>query len=126
MALLAWGSKIKLWMRATKQRLEIIEHDHRACINGSFVSVDTYDILTNNEFPIFDIWEKIFMDDDAWVGVILVNGGYGDATNEIHDVWNVTLIGNVLFIRDMIIQGEKTMEINRFEVFDNVVSEDER
>ncbi|GKE03798.1 hypothetical protein Tco_1395816 [Tanacetum coccineum] len=67
----------------------------------AFVSVDTYDILTNNEFPIFDIWEKIFIEDDAWVGVILVNGGYGDATNDIHDVWNVTLIKNVLFIRSV-------------------------
>ncbi|GJY40015.1 hypothetical protein Tco_0427285, partial [Tanacetum coccineum] len=79
--------------------LKIIEHDRRACIYGDFVSVDTYDILMNNEFPIFDIWEKIFTEDDAWVGVILVNGRYGDATNDIHDVWNVALIGNVLFIR---------------------------
>ncbi|GJX09874.1 hypothetical protein Tco_0199733 [Tanacetum coccineum] len=78
--------------------LEIIEHDRRACIYGSFVSVNTYEILTNNEFPIFDIWEKIFTEDDAWVGVILVNGGYGVATNDIHDVWKVVLIGNVLFI----------------------------
>ncbi|GJS11768.1 hypothetical protein Tco_0368564 [Tanacetum coccineum] len=77
-------------MRATKQGkiefltgLEIIEHDHRACIYGDFVSVGTYEILTNNEFPIFDIWEKIFTEDDAWVGVILVNEGYRDATNDI-------------------------------------------
>ncbi|GKB66912.1 reverse transcriptase domain-containing protein, partial [Tanacetum coccineum] len=74
--------------------LKIIEHDRRACIYRAFVSVDTYNILTNNEFPIFDIWEKIFTEDDAWVGVILVNGRYGDATNDIHDVWNVALIGN--------------------------------
>ncbi|GJR17602.1 hypothetical protein Tco_0966129 [Tanacetum coccineum] len=81
--------------------LEIIKHDCRARIYGDFVSVDTYDILTNNEFLIFDIWEKIFTEDDAWVGVILVNGGYGDATNDIHDIWNVTLVGNVLFIRSV-------------------------
>ncbi|GJT81803.1 hypothetical protein Tco_1056145 [Tanacetum coccineum] len=55
----------------------------------------------NNEFLIFDIWEKIFTEDDAWVGVILVNGGYRDAPNGIHDVWNVTLIKNVLFIRSV-------------------------
>ncbi|GKC01263.1 hypothetical protein Tco_0987399 [Tanacetum coccineum] len=79
--------------------LEIIERDRKLCIYRAFMSVDTYDILTNNEFPIFDMWEKIFTEDDAWVGVILVNGGYGDATNDIHDVWNVTLVANVLFIR---------------------------
>nr|GEW63584.1 hypothetical protein [Tanacetum cinerariifolium] len=89
--------------------LKIIEHDRRACIYGAFMSVDTYDILTNNEFPIFDIWEKIFTEDDAWVGVILVNGRYGDATNDIHDVWNVDLIGNVLFIRCV----EKLNETNQ-------------
>ncbi|GJV54407.1 hypothetical protein Tco_1450148, partial [Tanacetum coccineum] len=53
--------------------LEIIVHDCRACIYRAFVSVNTYDIPTNNEFPIFDIWEKIFTEDDALVGVILVN-----------------------------------------------------
>ncbi|GKD69385.1 hypothetical protein Tco_1323475, partial [Tanacetum coccineum] len=79
--------------------LEIIKHDRRACVYGAFMSVDTYEILTNNEFTIFDIWENIFTKDDAWVGVILVNEGYGDATNDIHDVWNVALIGNVPFIR---------------------------
>nr|GEX67411.1 hypothetical protein [Tanacetum cinerariifolium] len=66
--------------------LEIIEHDSKAWIYRAFMSVDTYDILMNNEFPIFDIWEKIFTKDDALVGVILVNGGYGDATNDLHDV----------------------------------------
>ncbi|GKB73488.1 hypothetical protein Tco_0934900 [Tanacetum coccineum] len=76
-----------------------IEMSNEACIYGAFMSVDTYDILTNNEFLIFDIWEKIFTEDDAWVGVILVNGGYGDATNDIYDVWNVALIRNVLFNR---------------------------
>nr|GEU91256.1 putative reverse transcriptase domain-containing protein [Tanacetum cinerariifolium] len=81
--------------------LEFIEHDRRACTYGAFVSVYTYDILTNNEFPNFDIWEKIFTEDDAWVGVILVNGGYEDATNDIHDVWNITLVGNVLFIKSV-------------------------
>ncbi|GJU90397.1 hypothetical protein Tco_1302820 [Tanacetum coccineum] len=81
--------------------LDVIEHDRRACIYGVFMSVDTYDNLMNNEFPIFDIWEKSFTEDDAWVGVILVNEGYGDATNDIHDIWNVTLIGNVLFIRSV-------------------------
>nr|GEV82868.1 hypothetical protein [Tanacetum cinerariifolium] len=71
-----------------------------ACIYGAFVSVNTNDILTDNEFLIFDISEKILTKDDAWI-VILVNGGYGDATNDIHDVWNVTLTGNVFFIRSV-------------------------
>ncbi|GJT19774.1 putative reverse transcriptase domain-containing protein [Tanacetum coccineum] len=74
---------------ASYSGLKIIDHDFGACIYGDFVSVNTYDILTNNEFPIFDIWEKIFMKDGAWVGLILVNRGYGDATNDFHDVWNV-------------------------------------
>ncbi|GKC16254.1 hypothetical protein Tco_1013036 [Tanacetum coccineum] len=47
-------SKVKV-LRVFK----MIDHDDRACIYGAFVSVDTNDILTNDEFPILDVGRKI-------------------------------------------------------------------
>nr|GEV87205.1 hypothetical protein [Tanacetum cinerariifolium] len=44
---------------------EMIELDGRACIYGAFVSVDTNEILTNDEFPILDVWRKIISDDNG-------------------------------------------------------------
>ncbi|GKE40951.1 hypothetical protein Tco_1464356, partial [Tanacetum coccineum] len=44
---------------------EMIEHDGRACIYGAFVSVDTNDILTNDEFPILDVGRKIISEDNG-------------------------------------------------------------
>ncbi|GJY37883.1 hypothetical protein Tco_0424247 [Tanacetum coccineum] len=40
------------------------KHDGRACIYGAFVSVDTNDILTNDEFPILDVGTKIILEDN--------------------------------------------------------------
>nr|GEU96467.1 putative ribonuclease H-like domain-containing protein [Tanacetum cinerariifolium] len=40
-----------------------------ACIYGAFMSVDTIDILTNDKFPILDVWRKIISkDNDGEVG----------------------------------------------------------
>ncbi|GJW94136.1 hypothetical protein Tco_0173808 [Tanacetum coccineum] len=44
---------------------EMIEHDGRAFIYGAFMSVDTNDILTNDKFPILDIWRKIISEDNG-------------------------------------------------------------
>ncbi|GJW39814.1 retrovirus-related pol polyprotein from transposon TNT 1-94 [Tanacetum coccineum] len=41
------------------------EHDGRACIYGAFVSVNTNDILTNDEFPILDVGRKIISKDNG-------------------------------------------------------------
>ncbi|GJW74885.1 hypothetical protein Tco_0134255 [Tanacetum coccineum] len=46
---------------------EMIEHDGRACIYGDFVSVDTNDILTNDEFPILDVGRKIISEDNGGI-----------------------------------------------------------
>ncbi|GKA39282.1 hypothetical protein Tco_0731833 [Tanacetum coccineum] len=46
---------------------EMIGHDGRACIYGVFVSVDTNDILMNNEFPILDVGRKIISEDNGGV-----------------------------------------------------------
>nr|GEW47704.1 hypothetical protein [Tanacetum cinerariifolium] len=45
--------------------LKMIEHDSRACIYGALVSVDTNDIFSNNEFPIFDVGRKIISKDNG-------------------------------------------------------------
>ncbi|GJW74791.1 hypothetical protein Tco_0134161 [Tanacetum coccineum] len=45
--------------------IEMIEHDGRACIYRDFVSVDTNDILTNDEFPILDVGRKIISEDNG-------------------------------------------------------------
>ncbi|GKE16380.1 hypothetical protein Tco_1423957, partial [Tanacetum coccineum] len=42
----------------------MIEHDGRACISGAFVSVNTNDIFTNDEFPILDVGRKIISKDN--------------------------------------------------------------
>ncbi|GJZ80582.1 hypothetical protein Tco_0645576 [Tanacetum coccineum] len=44
---------------------KMIEHDGRACIYGAFVSVDTNDILMNDEFPILDVRRKIISEDNG-------------------------------------------------------------
>ncbi|GJX81922.1 zinc finger, CCHC-type containing protein [Tanacetum coccineum] len=44
---------------------EMIEQDGRACIYGAFVSVDTNDILMNDEFPILDVGRKITSKDNG-------------------------------------------------------------
>nr|GEX89079.1 hypothetical protein [Tanacetum cinerariifolium] len=44
---------------------EMIEHDGKACINGAFMSVDTNEILTNDEFPILDVGRKIILEDNG-------------------------------------------------------------
>ncbi|GJS29806.1 hypothetical protein Tco_0490426 [Tanacetum coccineum] len=44
---------------------KMIEHDGRACIYGAFVSVNTNDILTNDEFPILDVGRKIISKDNG-------------------------------------------------------------
>nr|GEY44411.1 reverse transcriptase domain-containing protein [Tanacetum cinerariifolium] len=44
---------------------EMIEHDGRACIYGTFMSVDTNEILTNDEFPILDVGRKIISKDNG-------------------------------------------------------------
>ncbi|GJX79783.1 hypothetical protein Tco_0327932 [Tanacetum coccineum] len=46
---------------------EMIEHDGRACIYGDFVSVNTNDILTNDEFPILDVGRKIISEDNGGI-----------------------------------------------------------
>ncbi|GJS25003.1 hypothetical protein Tco_0453635 [Tanacetum coccineum] len=46
---------------------KMIEHDGRACIYGAFVSVDTNDILMNDEFPIFDVGRKIILEDNGGI-----------------------------------------------------------
>nr|GEX64105.1 retrovirus-related Pol polyprotein from transposon TNT 1-94 [Tanacetum cinerariifolium] len=43
--------------------LEMMEHDSRACIYGAFISVNTNDIFSNNEFPILDVGRKIISKD---------------------------------------------------------------
>ncbi|GKD73205.1 hypothetical protein Tco_1331487, partial [Tanacetum coccineum] len=43
----------------------VSKHDGRACIYGVFVSVDTNDILTNDEFPILDVGRKIISEDNG-------------------------------------------------------------
>nr|GFA55460.1 hypothetical protein [Tanacetum cinerariifolium] len=43
----------------------MIEHDGRAFIYGAFVSVDTNDIFTNDEFPILDVGRKIISEDNG-------------------------------------------------------------
>nr|GEW01371.1 hypothetical protein [Tanacetum cinerariifolium] len=44
---------------------EMIEHDGRACIYGAFVSVNTNDIFTNDEFPILNVGRKIISKDNV-------------------------------------------------------------
>ncbi|GJW33468.1 hypothetical protein Tco_0053500, partial [Tanacetum coccineum] len=44
--------------------LEMMEQDRRACIYGTLMSVDTNDIFSNNEFPIFDVGRKIISKDN--------------------------------------------------------------
>ncbi|GJT69150.1 hypothetical protein Tco_1028436 [Tanacetum coccineum] len=44
---------------------EIVEHDGGTCIYGVFVSVDTNDLLTNNEFLILHIGRKIISKDNG-------------------------------------------------------------
>ncbi|GJR49470.1 hypothetical protein Tco_1399991 [Tanacetum coccineum] len=43
------------------------KHDGRACIYGDFVSVNTNDILTNDEFPILDVGRKIISEDNGGI-----------------------------------------------------------
>ncbi|GKB10168.1 hypothetical protein Tco_0844091 [Tanacetum coccineum] len=43
----------------------MIEHDGRACIYEAFVSVDTNDILMNDEFRILDFGRKIISEDNG-------------------------------------------------------------
>ncbi|GJT49280.1 retrovirus-related pol polyprotein from transposon TNT 1-94 [Tanacetum coccineum] len=49
---------------------EMIEHDGRACIYGAFVSVDTNDILMNDEFPILDVGRKIISEDNGNTSIV--------------------------------------------------------
>ncbi|GKD38539.1 hypothetical protein Tco_1258746, partial [Tanacetum coccineum] len=44
---------------------EMIEHHGTSCIYEAFVSVDTIDILTNDEFPILDVGRKIISEDNG-------------------------------------------------------------
>nr|GEV70928.1 30S ribosomal protein 3, chloroplastic-like [Tanacetum cinerariifolium] len=46
---------------------KMIEHDGRACIYGAFVSVDTNEILMNDEFPILDVGRKIISKDNGGI-----------------------------------------------------------
>ncbi|GKB50071.1 hypothetical protein Tco_0900824 [Tanacetum coccineum] len=46
---------------------EMIEHDGGACIYGAFMSVDTNDILMNDEFPILDAGRKIISEDNGGI-----------------------------------------------------------
>nr|GEZ81469.1 hypothetical protein [Tanacetum cinerariifolium] len=43
---------------------EMIEHDEGACIYVAFVSVDTNDILMNDEFLILGVGRKIISEDN--------------------------------------------------------------
>nr|GFC24303.1 hypothetical protein [Tanacetum cinerariifolium] len=53
-------SKVKV-LRVFK----MIEYDGRACIYGAFVSVNTNDILSNDEFSILDVGRKIISEDNG-------------------------------------------------------------
>ncbi|GKD11577.1 hypothetical protein Tco_1195984, partial [Tanacetum coccineum] len=44
---------------------KMIEHDGRACIHGDFVSVDTNEIFTNDEFPLLNVERKIILQDNG-------------------------------------------------------------
>nr|GEX86335.1 hypothetical protein [Tanacetum cinerariifolium] len=44
---------------------KMIEYDGRACIYGAFVSVNTNDILSNDEFSILDVGRKIISEDNG-------------------------------------------------------------
>ncbi|GJS52277.1 hypothetical protein Tco_0625639 [Tanacetum coccineum] len=54
------GCKLKVL-----RNFEMIEHDGRACIYRAFVSVNTDDILTNDEFPILNFRRKIISEDNG-------------------------------------------------------------
>ncbi|GKE61819.1 hypothetical protein Tco_1512186 [Tanacetum coccineum] len=43
----------------------MMEHDSGVCIYGALVSVDTNEIFSNNEFPIFDVGRKIISKDNG-------------------------------------------------------------
>ncbi|GJV52917.1 hypothetical protein Tco_1448658 [Tanacetum coccineum] len=51
----------------------MMEHDSGACIYGAIMSVDTNDILWNNEFPILDVGRKVISKDNG-EEIIKLNG----------------------------------------------------
>ncbi|GJV52088.1 hypothetical protein Tco_1447829 [Tanacetum coccineum] len=83
----------------TSKNLDVIEHDGRACIYGVLVSVDTNDILTEDNFPVLDIWKEFILVNDTRVRMILTKLRNGDIVFDVEDVWNETLIGDVFFLR---------------------------
>ncbi|GKC77070.1 RRP12-like protein, partial [Tanacetum coccineum] len=74
---------------------EMIEHDDRVCIYGAFVSVNTNDIFTNDEFLILDVERKIISKD-----------------NEFNDKSRT----------NMTIQSEETIKLDGLELIDDVVA----
>nr|GEX90839.1 hypothetical protein [Tanacetum cinerariifolium] len=62
------GPDGQLFMEVGKVKVlrvfEMIEHDGRACIYRAFVSVNTNDIFTNDEFPIVNVGRKIISKDN--------------------------------------------------------------
>ncbi|GJW02321.1 hypothetical protein Tco_1561177 [Tanacetum coccineum] len=74
---------------------EMIEHDGRACIYGAFVSVNTNDIFTHDEFPILDVGRKIISKD-----------------NEFNDKSRT----------NMTVYSEETIKLDRLELIDDVVA----
>nr|GEW60990.1 copia protein [Tanacetum cinerariifolium] len=60
------------------------EHDGRACIYGVLVSVDTNDILTEDNFLVLDIWKEF----------ILVND-----TREVQS-WVVSRLGRIVLLEE--------------------------
>ncbi|GJZ42559.1 hypothetical protein Tco_0589814 [Tanacetum coccineum] len=59
----------KCMMRMKEFRMfsknESVKARNEACIYGAFVSVDTNDILTNDEFLILDVGGKIISEDNG-------------------------------------------------------------
>ncbi|GJT12922.1 hypothetical protein Tco_0859964 [Tanacetum coccineum] len=74
---------------------EMIEHDDRVCIYGAFVSVNTNDIFTNDEFLILDVERKIVSKD-----------------NEFNDKSRT----------NMTIQSEETIKLDGLELIDDVIA----
>nr|GEU71640.1 hypothetical protein [Tanacetum cinerariifolium] len=73
----------------------MIEHDDRACIQGDFVSVNTNDIFTNDEFLFLDVRKKII-----------------SKANEFDDKTKT----------NMTIQSEETIKLDGFKLIDDVVA----
>nr|GEX60102.1 hypothetical protein [Tanacetum cinerariifolium] len=99
---------------------EMIGHDGRACIYGAFVSVDTNDILMNDEFPILDVGRKIILEDNGEEG-FNVSSFMNEAIlkgfkRAFGIVWSGPLVMDFC---------EETIKLNEFELIDDVVAKGE-